>query len=779
MTRRGSAAVALWLLSLSACLWVVSRMNYTADLSAFLPSTPTQEQQLLIDQLKSGVASRLILIGIEGGDQAALVRVSRELATRLRADPRFLHIANGEAQGLDRDRQVLLENRYLLSPAMTADRFTVEGLRDSIADTIDRLASSSAGLVSKALLVRDPTGEFMHLLDAVGGTQGPQAADGVWLSGDGQRALLLARTRAEGADTDGQLAAVVAIRAAFQAESEPAMRLALTGPGPFSVAARATIKHDVLYLSGLGSLIIIGLLLLVYRSPTALVLSLLPVLSGAVAGVAAVSLGFGVVHGITLGFGIALIGEALDYSTYLLMQTQRTNGATSETQRHWNAAFWPTIRIGVLTSVAGFASLLFSSFPGLSQLGLFAVTGLVTAALVTRYVLPVLLPHSLRVRDVTATGRRLLIWVERAGRLRGPVLVLFVAACLVLWVKRDDLWNRELAALSPVSVADQALDTAMRADLGAPNQRYLVVVTAADREKALATSEGVARALQRLVAAGIIEGFESPAAFLPSQAVQRQRQASLPPEAELRRRFKAAMTELPVRPDRFNPFFADVAKARGQATLSPEDLHGTLLAEGLDALLTQSGGRWTALMPLRVAATASLDLDEVRLALAQTGLAGTHVIDLKGTTDRLYEGYLQEAIQLSLAGLVAILGLLFVATRSPVRLLRIVAPLVVAVAVVISSLVLVGQKLTILHLVGMLLVVAVGSNYALFFDQGAAAGGVSPRVLASLVLAVGTAVAGFGILAFSSVPVLNAIGCTVGPGALLALVFSACLTQRP
>ena len=178
--------------------------------------------------------------------------------------------------------------------------------------------------------------------------------------------------------------------------------------------------------------------------------------------------------------------------------------------------------------------------------------------------------------DVSAFGRSLHVWVERAGRLRWPVLVLFVAACTVLVAKRDGMWSGELAALSPVPAADQALDMAMRADLGAPDVRYLVVVTAAEQEAALATSEGVAASLQRLEAAGVIDGFESPAAYLPSHATQRQRLASLPPDAELRRRFKAAIAELPVQPDRFEPFFADVAKARGQTPLSPEDIEGTL-----------------------------------------------------------------------------------------------------------------------------------------------------------------------------------------------------------
>ena len=54
--------------------------------------------------------------------------------------------------------------------------------------------------------------------------------------------------------------------------------------------------------------------------------------------------------------------------------------------------FWPTIRLGMLTSVVGFVTLLFSRFPGLAQLGLYSVSGLVVAAGVTRFVLPTLLP---------------------------------------------------------------------------------------------------------------------------------------------------------------------------------------------------------------------------------------------------------------------------------------------------------------------------------------------------------------------------------------------------
>src|SRR5205085_10693908 len=89
-----------------------------------------------------------------------------------------------------------------------------------------------------------------------------------------------------------------------------------------------------------------------------------------------------------------------------------------------------------------------------------------------------------------------------------------------------------------------------------------------------------------------------------------------------------------------------------------------------------------------------------------------------------------------------------------------------------------GRQLTILHSVGLLLIVAIGSNYALFFDRIHAqqhAGSV-PRTLASLLVANLDTVVALGVLAVSRVPVLADLGSTVAPGALLALLFSGMMT---
>jgi len=79
----------------------------------------------------------------------------------------------------------------------------------------------------------------------------------------------------------------------------------------------------------------------------------------------------------------------------------------------------------------------------------------------------------------------------------------------------------------------------------------------------------------------------------------------------------------------------------------------------------------------------------------------------------------------------------------------------------------------------MLLIVAVGSNYALFFDRlGQREPEAAPRTLASLLLANLTAVASFGALSLSSIPVLAAIGGTVALGAFLTLVFAAASSRH-
>jgi predicted exporter len=774
---RALAGTLVWAALVLAAAVVVSRARFTADLSAFLPETPTATQRLLVSQLREGIASRLIIIAVEGADAASRARVSTIMAGQLRKDSRFSSVNNGDQSGLERDRAFLFDHRYVLSESVDAQRFTVAGLHAAIQDTLD-LLSSPAGLLVKPLLARDPTGEMLQVVDQVGTGAAPRTQAGVWSSRDGKRALLVAQTQAAGSDTDAQQGAIEAIRAAYAvgkaqlpAGAQQNLALEMSGPGVFSVSARATIEHEVLRLSLLSTAAIVTLLLAVYRSVPALLLGLVPVASGALAGVAAVALGFGVVHGITLGFGITLIGESVDYSIYLFIQARRS---------------WATIGLGVLTSVCGFAALLPSGFPGLAQLGLYSISGLVAAALVTRFVLPHWLPRTFAIRDVTPLGIAVASALRRARGAAWALGVLALGAGTTLYLHRASLWNRELSALSPITQADQDLDARLRADIGAPDVRFLVVISGAQKESVLETAERVGRHLDPLVTSGIISGFESPAHYLPSLATQRTRRAAIPEPPQMRDRLQQATADLPLHANRLAPFLTDVEAARAHPALTRSDLEGTSMAAGYDSMMLSDRNGWAAILPLRAAtspAGAYVDIDASKVAAAMTGVGppgSVVVLDLKRAADDLYSTYLAQIVKLSAFGLGAIIVLLLIALRSSLRMLRVVAPLALSVLVVAAGLVLAGRELTILHVIGMLLIVAVGSNYALFFDRRATdrQKDAVPLTLASLVIANASTVAGFGVLASSSVPILAALGSTVAPGALLALVFSALLAER-
>jgi predicted exporter len=208
------------------------------------------------------------------------------------------------------------------------------------------------------------------------------------------------------------------------------------------------------------------------------------------------------------------------------------------------------------------------------------------------------------------------------------------------------------------------------------------------------------------------------------------------------------------------------------------------MAMAVDAMLLQQGQHWSSLIPLTAPDNGNIDAAQVRAVLnqvqEQTLVKDALFVDMKTESNRLYSGYMQEAILLSLAGIAAIIVLLLVVLRSPLRVISVITPLAAAVLTVMAGLALFGQQLIILHLIGLLLIVAIGSNYALFFNPASEQGTetISPRTYASLVFANVATVLGFGLLAFSSVPVLQAMGVTVAPGVILALIFSAVFARN-
>jgi predicted exporter len=770
MNVRRYGTLGIWLAFVSACVFVISRSTFNADMSAFLPRTPTPSQKIMMDQLRNGVVSRLILVGVDGAQIPVLAQISKNMAAQLRGNDELVTVNNGERVGLEKDFELLWRNRYLMSDAVTPQRFTASGLHDSLSNYLDLLGTPMSTMAQR-VLPNDPSGELIHLLEQLEGQTHPAMQDDVWFSRDGTRAMLLVQIKGSGSDIDAQERAIQHIQTAFDAAVKrlqaTGARVQMTGPGVFSVQSRASIRDDAWRLSLIAMLLVASMLLLLYRSPRVLALGLFPVVSGALAGVAAVSLGFGSVHGITLGFGVTLIGECVDYAIYLFTQIEQNGTPQGTLQR-----IWPTLRLGVLTSICGYSALLFSGFTGLAQLGLFSIAGLMVAVSTTRWVLPHLLPTGFSVQSSTRLSGALMAAVRHAPRARIALAVLVVAALSLLIVKRDGLWNDNLASMSPVSKELQALDQQLRNDIGAPDVRYMLVLNAGDQESVLQQSEEIAVILHKQIQGGALEGFDTPP--LPSRRAQLARQAALPGAAMLRANLKLALRDLPFRSATFAAFPQEIALAKQQALLDRAALQGSNLGLKLDSFLLQRDAGWVLMLPLR----GVQDAGRIEQSIRHASGAPFILLDMKRESEQMLYDYRREASQYALLGAVAIVALLFVSLRSVRRVFDVSMPLIAAVVIVTAGLLLSGHALSIFHLIGLLLVVAVGSNYALFFDHRCISAQDRERTVTSLLFANASTVLGFGLLSFSQSPVLNAIGSTVAAGAVLSLIFSAILIVR-
>lgn len=758
----GPRAAWLWLALAAASAWIVTRATIVTDITAFLPGPATPAQAHLAQQLRDGAASRVALIGIDGAGSETLARLSHALAARLAGDPRFAWVANGSAADLAAERERLLALRYLLSPRVDAERFSEAGLRAAAAELEALLRSSAAPLV-KPLAARDFTGELLAIAGELGSRRSPATLHDAWFDSTGRTAILLATTRAPGFDVDAQAGARAAIEAAFAAAAQDhgtGAELTVTGPGMFAVQSRAAIQRDAERLALAAALLVAALLYFALRSGRLLLGAAAPVGLGVLAGLAAVAATFGTIHGITLGFGITLIGEAVDYAIYVQVQRRGTDA---------DRRLWRALWLATLTSGASFFAMMLSGFQGLVQLGLLSIVGIAVAAAVARTLLPDLLP------PLGAGAFTRLRWVERVPafglRLRGVAWLLTALALAFLAHRAPALWNDELAAISPLAREAGEADARLRDALGMPDLRYVIAVEGATLDDALARAESLQPRLTELVARHAIAGFASPAQLVPSRARQAQRRAALPDEAALRADFARALQDTALRAAAFEPFIADVQAGRRLPWITPQAYRGTGLGERLAGQIRETADGAAVFVTL----AGVTDARALHGALHDSGAV---LLDLKGDIEALIAQYRGRAAAAALAGGALIVALLLVQLRDVRTMARIVLALAAAVAITAAALVAIEGQLTLFHLVALLLVAGIGSNYALFFGLPRASGGEEAvAVPASVLLCMASTLLAFALLATSSTPVLHMIGLAGALGAVSSLFTAIALAQ--
>ncbi|MBS0381876.1 MAG: hypothetical protein JSR56_05540, partial [Proteobacteria bacterium] len=510
---RNGARIAIylaWLALIVVVGWLVTQhLKISSDLRDFVPPARTADQRLLLDEIGKGPGSRLLLLAISGASQDRLADLSRGLEAALARDPEFAQVANGSAD-LAAVASDLLPYRYLLSPTLDTHRFDAAYLRAELQQRIEDLSSPAAALL-EPWLRRDPTLETLKLAQLWAPQHQPRLVDGVWFSqgcaprhssaaaadpsalsrrapsgrldvpsstpassfsppnatvrrldglatnsgevcNPGGEALLVAETRAAGFDPGAQAAAIASLQQHFAALPGAAQaRLVISGPGWFGVEASRNTRAEADRFGAITTVGFVVMLLLAYRSAVPVLVTALPLLSGAVVGFALLALVFGHAHGITVAFGFTLLGVAQEYPLRVFSH-RRVGVATAQCVRE----LWPLLATAIASVCIAYLAFFASGVAGLQQLAVFTIGGLVVAGACTRWLLPWVVPPAQR--DMAATPGLGAAWRFLAHLPRPRWLPWLVAAAglAVVAFAPGKFWQNDLSALTPVPKAELA-----------------------------------------------------------------------------------------------------------------------------------------------------------------------------------------------------------------------------------------------------------------------------------------------------------------------------------
>ncbi len=284
----------------------------------------------------------------------------------------------------------------------------------------------------------------------------------------------------------------------------PSIHMEYFGGPSVSVYNARQIKRDTTITLGIALLIIIVFITLVFRSRSAVLLIILPVIYGVVFSLALICILKGSVSAIAIGAGAAIFGVALSYSIHIL---SHFNHVTSIRQLIEELAYPMTI--GSFTTVGAFFGLLFTSSALLRDFGLFSALSLIG----TTFFCLVFLPHLLHVKRTKESGR-VLRFIEKINSYAydrnkplviGIVIVFIICLFLVPKVKFDS--NMMNLGYEPkhIKAAEKHLTDLFDKD----NRTTLFVSVGRTTDEGLQTYANTNKELIKLKEEGLISEYAS------------------------------------------------------------------------------------------------------------------------------------------------------------------------------------------------------------------------------------------------------------------------------
>jgi len=758
----------IWLSLLALSLiYLSSYLRVVSDVTQFMPDNHQNKNvQLLLDELQQGNTARLLILGIKGESSKKIASLSRKLKSELDKNKTFSLIHNGQQVISSKDfisgqYKTLYDYRYLLA---TNKSFSEKALSASLKQRLSELRS---GLnIFKHSLSSDPQNQFANYLWNLTERGNSTHHHGVWFNKEKNTALLLVELNLTNFNLDQQQSAIETIQTTInRLSNDKNVQVDITGAASMAVKTRAAIQSTSKWLSSIALILLSLLFWWAYRSLRLFFLATLPLISAIFAALTITNILFAQVHGIIIAFGITLLGVCLDYPVHLFSHHTKLR-SPQETI----LSIWPTLRLGVITTALAYLAMLGTGFSGLSQLSVFAVTGLIVSLLVTRWIVPLWLQT-----NFIQPKHHYLLYLSQLklnfnSKLFIGFLIIFICS-LIIANNYDSIWSKNISDLSPIPEHAKKLDKELRNSVGAPDVNHVFLLKDKNSELLLQRTEALNNKLYPLIKNKLVSNIFSVTDFIPSQKQQRLYQNQLPDSDSLNNNLKMALANLPFKQEFFKPFIDDIEKSKNLNPLDVKNVLATPIGKHLQQDLFFKNNEWVSIIRLTGVKSESALTDWMAL---QTDVQ-PYYLNLRQATSSLMSDYQETALYRLLLGSFVI-GLILLTVRSRLRAGIILLPIILAVLLSISIHVLLGTQLTLFHILALLLIVGIGLDYSLFFDRSWISAEDYHQRLHGIFISASSTLISFGILGFSDIPVLSALGQTVTFGVLgcfvLTLVFN-------
>jgi len=309
---------------------------------------------------------------------------------------------------------------------------------------------------------------------------------------DGRR-ILVVRPALDFSSLEPASAAIATIRALAAetgADAGHGLRVRLTGSAALEHEELASVKEGMGYAAMLSLCLVIGLLLICFRSPRLAAATLVTLVFGLVWTAAFAIAALGHLNLISVAFAVLFIGLSVDFGIHYGL---RYREALDAGQAHADALRAAALGVGgglTLAAVAaaiGFYSFLPTAYVGLAELGLIAGTGMFFALFANVTVLPALL-SLMRIRPRPSPYGMAPASAARVRRSARPVL----AAAIVFGIAAVAVAPGVRFDFDPLNLKDpetESVSTMLELLAEEPRSGYAISVLATDLNEARRIAE--------------------------------------------------------------------------------------------------------------------------------------------------------------------------------------------------------------------------------------------------------------------------------------------------